>query len=121
MKFKTDENLPIEMASLLRSLGYDAMTVGDENLVGASDDTILARCREEGRVLMTLDLDFADVRAYPPQESRGLMVFRVRRQDKTYLVEMLRRVIPLLLQEALDGRLWIVEENRVRIRGPEET
>ena len=35
MKFKIDENLPAEAADILKSAGFDAQTVGDENLSGA--------------------------------------------------------------------------------------
>lgn len=34
MKFKIDENLPVEFAELLRSQGYNAETVKEENLCG---------------------------------------------------------------------------------------
>jgi Domain of unknown function (DUF5615) len=32
MRFKIDENLPIEVAELLRAAGHDALTVLDQNL-----------------------------------------------------------------------------------------
>lgn len=32
MKFKVDENLPVELAEDLRGLGYEAGTVDDEGL-----------------------------------------------------------------------------------------
>jgi predicted nuclease of predicted toxin-antitoxin system len=37
MKFKIDENLPVEAAELIRNEGYDAVTVWDQNLGGAAD------------------------------------------------------------------------------------
>lgn len=33
-------------------------------------------CVKEGRILLTLDLDFADIRVYPPQALPGLVVLR---------------------------------------------
>jgi len=36
LKFKVDENLPTEYASILRGAGFDADTVSDEKLSGAS-------------------------------------------------------------------------------------
>ncbi|MFN0170984.1 MAG: DUF5615 family PIN-like protein [Bryobacteraceae bacterium] len=68
MKFKTDENLPVEAATALRDAGFDAETVWDEALAGSDDATIAERVRREGRILITLDLDFANIRAYPPDE-----------------------------------------------------
>ena len=49
MKFKTDENLPLEASAVLRERGFDAETVWDEDLSGAKDRVIAARVRTEGR------------------------------------------------------------------------
>ena len=41
MKFKLDENLPIELAADLRISGYDVDTVIDEGLRGAAFTNVL--------------------------------------------------------------------------------
>jgi predicted nuclease of predicted toxin-antitoxin system len=117
MKFKIDENLPQEFASALRSAGHDALTVLDQGLVGAADQEIARRCRDEERVLMSLDLDFSDMRIYPPGQYAGIIVFRVRHQDKNFLMNILGKIIPIIEREPLLNSLWIVEENKIRIRG----
>ena len=38
MKFKIDQNLPIEAADLLAAAGHDAMTVYERSLGGAPDE-----------------------------------------------------------------------------------
>ena len=116
MKFKIDENLPSELADLLVSAGHDAETVFDEGLAGESDDWILKVCREEKRVLVSLDLDFSNVRAYPPGEYDGLIVLRLRRQDKPYVLDTFGKILDLFEQEQIKGLLWIVEDNRIRVR-----
>ena len=116
MKFKIDENLPSELADLLVSAGHDAATVFDEGLAGESDDRILKVCREEKRVLVSLDLDFSNVRAYPPGEYDGLIVLRLRRQDKPYVLDTFGKILDLFEQEQIKGLLWIVEDNRIRVR-----
>ena len=45
-------------------------------LDGAPDSYISIVCRREKRALITLDTDFADIRAYPPQDFSGLIVLR---------------------------------------------
>jgi len=82
VRFKIDENLPIDIADLLRSAGHDALTVFDQQLIGEDDNRILHICQNEERALITLDLDFSDVRSYPPLEYFGLVVLRLHRQDK---------------------------------------
>jgi predicted nuclease of predicted toxin-antitoxin system len=116
MKFKIDENLPVEIADLLRSDHYDAMTVMDQELVGAKDQFIAEVCLQEGRILITLDLDFADIYTYPLHKYPGFIVFRVHRQEKYYLINIFQRMIPLISHNFQKHQLWIIEDNRIRIR-----
>jgi predicted nuclease of predicted toxin-antitoxin system len=116
VKFKIDENLPKEFAQHLRPEGFDAETVSEEKLSGKEDVDLFERCQEEGRILITLDLDFANVRAYPPSLHAGIIVFRPRTQDKPTLISLLRRFIPLLQKKSPNRQLWIVEADRIRYR-----
>lgn len=120
MKFKIDENLPLEVAVLLREAGHDALTAGDEGLSGARDEVLWSHCLAEERSLVTLDLDFADIRLYLPQAKDGLIVFRTAHQSRLRVTALGKQIVPLLETEPLHGRLWIVEEGRVRIRAREE-
>ena len=117
MKFKVDENLPIEAAEMLRQAGHDAATVLEQHLGGSDDAQLSALCQLEGRILVTLDMDFSDIRNYPPAEFPGLVVLRLRQQDKPYVLGVLVRLVQVLPQEPIEGHLWIVEESRIRIRG----
>jgi predicted nuclease of predicted toxin-antitoxin system len=116
LRFKIDQNLPAEYASLLNEAGFEADTVDDEKLSGA-DDSVISECgRADGRVLVTLDPGFADIRFYPPQEYPGIVVIRCKAQDKITLLSMLRRLILVLRQRSPEGQLWVVEPDRIRFR-----
>ena len=117
MRFKLDQNLPFEAAALLSEAGYDAMTVYQQQLGRAPDPEIVEVCREENRVLITADLDLSDIRQYPPEESPGLIVLRLKEQTRPNQLALLRRVLPLFATTQVIGRLWIVDESKVRIRG----
>ena len=116
LKFKVDENLPAEVAALLVEAGHDALTVPDQQLGGRPDLDVANVCRHEGRVVVTLDLDFSDIRAYPPADFAGIIVLRLSRLDKHCVLLALQRLLPILNQEPLAGKLWIVDETAVRIR-----
>lgn len=117
MKFKIDENLPSEAAQVLRQAGHDAATVFEQNLSGGFDPEIALACRRENRFLVTMDLGFADLRTYPPEQYVGIIVLRLKKQDKPHVLEILGRLTKMLDTESLDQHLWIVEEKRIRIRG----
>ncbi len=117
MKFKIDENLPIEFADLFTARGYGATTVIGQKLQGKSDNAISDVCIREEGILVTLDLDFADIKAYPPSQFPGFIVFRIPRQNRKILTSLFQRTIPLIGQKPLEHRLWIIEETQIRIRG----
>jgi predicted nuclease of predicted toxin-antitoxin system len=116
VRFKVDENLPIEIAELLRASGHDAVTVLEQHHGGSPDAELALLCQAENRVLVTLDMDFADIRAYPPSAFPGFVVLRLGHQDKPHVLSVFTRALALLHTDLLVGRLWIVEEDRVRIR-----
>jgi len=115
-RFKVDENLPVEVAELLRQAGYDALTVHDEDLVGTLDPQIASICQNEKRALITLDTDFADIGAYPPKDYFGFIVLRLRMQDKHHVIKVFNRLLKMLPAEKLEQQLWVVDENRIRVR-----
>ena len=66
MKCKVDENLPQDVCDLLKQAGYDALSIQDQRLGGEPDPRIFDTCQIEQRILVTLDVGFANVRAYSP-------------------------------------------------------
>lgn len=117
LAFKVDENLPEDVAAAFLDAGYEASTATSQGLAGVEDVRLSEVVRQEGRVLVTLDVDFGDIRAYPPDEYPGIIVLRMTRQDKLRILAAIRRILPLLATEAVTRRLWVVEEQAVRIRG----
>lgn len=117
MKFKFDENLPIECAVIFQEAGFDADTVYEEGLKGKPDDSIFGVCQKEKMVLVTLDLDFSDIRTYPPNSHFGIIILRLISQSKNKILHKIKQIIPIIGVEYLKGCIWIVDEKRIRIRG----
>lgn len=88
MQFKIDENLPVEVAILLRQAEHNAATVLEQNLGGIADDRLADVCQQEGRAILTLDLDFADIRTYNPDRFSGIVVLRLRQHDKPHVLQI---------------------------------
>jgi Domain of unknown function (DUF5615) len=76
---------------------------------------VLAAAVRERRALVTLDLDFANPLRFPPAETTGIAVLRVReapgRGDLDIVVD---RLVIALATADVTGELWIVERDRVR-------
>jgi len=81
MKFKLDENIPLEGIEFLQREGYEAISVMEEKISGREDAMIAECVRSEEVSLITLDLDFSDIRLYPPEDYSALSSFVLT--DKT--------------------------------------
>ena len=116
MKFKLDENLPELVRDTLSELGHDARTVAEEGLSGAQDATVLQACVAENRILISLNLDFSDIRAYPPGSYPGIWVLRPAKQTFKAIEGLVRAGVRLSAVERVLGQLWVIDDKRVRIR-----
>jgi len=68
----------------------------------------------EGRVLVTLDLEFGNVQAYAPSRHAGIIVLRPKLQDKRTVLMLMERIVSALTNRTPAGELWIVEPDRIR-------
>jgi len=112
VRLKLDENVHIDVAPALRALGHDVLTVHDQHLAGHSDADIAHAVQQEQRVLVTFDLDFADIRHYPPSWFAGVVVLRLGAPTGRNQVAALTRFFAEFSDIA--GHLWIVEHSRAR-------
>jgi len=117
MHFKLDENADPRWRIPLEEAGNTVSTVAEEKLRGEADATIAAVCRSLDMCLLTLDLDFAQTTAYPPDSYPGIIVLRHPRPTLKGMLALMHQVVAMLRRESPRGRLWIVEPGRVRIHG----
>ena len=116
MKFKLDENLGNLGKFLLEADGHDVLTVAEQQLSGAEDAHIYDVCREEGRVLVTLDRDFGQTLRFPPEATPGIVVLECKgRVAPSMILARVTEFAALLGTRPVDRELWIVEPGRVRI------
>jgi Domain of unknown function (DUF5615) len=116
VRFKLDENLPVELLDDLRAAGHDADGLRDEGLIGASDDVVLDLVRRERRVLLTLDKGIADVRAHPPESHAGIVLFRPPAAGRGATLLFARRHLASLFEQELTGRLLVITDRGIRLR-----
>jgi predicted nuclease of predicted toxin-antitoxin system len=116
LKFKLDESLGTSIRQLVGSAGHDVMTVAQENLVGCADRQLYDRCCEEGRALITLDLDFGDVTRFPPQRAGGIIVLRPARSYRLpELISLTQQALKAAAAASPVRQLWVVEPGRIRV------
>ena len=118
MRFKLDENMPDALVADLSNAGHDAVTCQQEGIAGVGDSAIASHAASEGRILATFDLDFSDMRRYPPGSHPGMVILRLHSQDIPTCQRALARLLKGVAELDFHGNLIIVEDTRVRIRRP---
>jgi hypothetical protein len=116
-RLKLDQNVPERVATQLRELGHDACTVREQELAGTSDANRYRVCQAERRILVTFDIDFADLRTYPPESGCGTIVLRPSVQAARHVAQLVYLLAQTLAVSDPRGQLWIVEDDRMRVRG----
>jgi len=116
MKIKLDENVSAALCHLFASRGIEADTVYTESLQGSSDDTIFRRAHEEGRLFITCDIDFADIRLFPPSISGGIVVLRLSNRSTKSILKRIEQLLEAIPLNQLRGATTIVSETRIRMR-----
>ncbi len=119
MKIKLDENLSRRLKPVLADLEHDVLTAADENLLSRPDTEVAAASIKEGRMLFTLDLEFADLRKYPPGNHPGIILFRPPSCGPLTVNKFIADFVRSVNLEDLASCVAIVDPTRVRVRSPE--
>ena len=100
MQIKVDEDLPREIAEILRAGGHDAQTVLEQGWGGLRDADVWRRISSEGRWLMTADKGSADARTIAATEQVGVVLLRTPRESRAAYTSLAESLVS---SKALDG------------------
>ena len=109
-----DEDLPADIAQVLRDAGHDVLTVGEQDLTGIADPALWAIVQDEGRCLVTADKGFANARVHPPGTHHGVVLLRLRRESRRAYIELARQLIERDALGLPEGAIIVVSPDSVR-------
>jgi predicted nuclease of predicted toxin-antitoxin system len=122
VKFKLDENLGEGVRRRLAAAGHDVSTVVDQQMAGATDAVVYRTCADEGRVLVTFDLDFANPFVFDPRPTAGIIVLRLPRMHGPSDVDsVVDQLVIVAADRDVEAALWIVSARGVRRFVPPST
>jgi predicted nuclease of predicted toxin-antitoxin system len=117
VRFLVDQNLSARVAELLGELDHDAVHTSSLGLEVADDEAVLARARDDDRVLISADSDFGMILA--PTRAQRPSVLYIRRSQGRRVEQVVQLIADSLeiVEEALhDGSLVVLGDGSVRIR-----
>ena len=116
MRFLADMGVDIRVVKWLREKGHDANHLRDEGLHRMPNGEIFDKAISENRVILTFDLDFAEIVALSKGKKASVVLFRLHNTRTSHLINRLDTVLSES-EEALDkGAVIVVEESRHRVR-----
>jgi len=116
MKLLADVGISLTTVRVLREQGYDIFHLTEQRLQRLPDSEIMEKARTEGRVVLTFDLDFADLLALDVRTSPSVVIFRLRDETPASVNPRLLQVLNERSSELENGALIVVEESRYRMR-----
>lgn len=117
MRLLIDEDLPRSLAPALRHACIDAEDVRDVGLRGSSDENVFAHALGHRRAIVTADMGFANILAFPLGSHCGIVVCRFPNEwSVATLVSTVVRGLQGITDEEMAGNLVILEPGRIRLR-----
>lgn len=104
------------MYHIYSSLGYDAVHLRDKGLQRFGDDQIIKKAKQENRIILTFDLDFADLLAASRESLPSVIIFRLQNATPSLVSPRLMAVITECSQVLESGAIITVETARYRFR-----
>jgi len=116
MKFLADMGISLRTVAWLRNQGHDASHLREEGLQRAPDPEILAKARAEGRILLTLDLDFGYLLAASRAQMPSVILFRLGNEASELVTRRLESALAQFGDSLQTGVMVSVTEDAIRLR-----
>jgi len=116
MRFMVDMPLSPLLAEWLQREGHEAVHVFDIGLGKAPDTEIIARAREESRIIVTADLDFGRLLALAGSSSPGMILLRGGNYSDEQMLRLMKRALTTVSTDQLLDSMVVVDRKSVRRR-----
>ncbi len=114
MKFLIDMPLSPAVAAWLVDQGHDAVHAADLGLHRASDSEIIDRAKQEGRTIITADLDYPRLLAVARVSEPSLILFRNGDWTEADVRRRLNEILGGLTETDIARSIITVDRDRVR-------
>jgi predicted nuclease of predicted toxin-antitoxin system len=117
MRFLADMGVSTLTVKWLRSVGHDAVHLRELGLQRLPDEDILVKAREEGRIVLTMDLDFGYLLAISAAPLPSVVLFRLSDERAEFVSRRLANVLTESTEALVAGAIVSVSDTSIRVRG----
>jgi predicted nuclease of predicted toxin-antitoxin system len=116
MNVVLDHCVPKFYSQVIAGLGHTPHASSSHIQFDAPDTDVIALAQELDAVLLTVDLDFANILDYPPEQYEGIVVMRYHITSEAEITSTLKLVFSELTRDEMRKALIIVSPRSYRIR-----
>jgi predicted nuclease of predicted toxin-antitoxin system len=116
VKCLADMGIAISTVQTLRQHSHDLRHLSEEGLERLPDPLILDKAGREGRIVITCDLDFADLLALGAHTLPSVILLRLQNQTPGSVTPRLLQVLTECRDALTTGAIVTIEETRYRLR-----
>lgn len=116
MKCLADVGVSKTTVHVLREQGHDVLSLIEQRLERLSDAEILEKAKREACIVVTFDLDFADLLALGAHKLPSVIIFRLHTQTPSSVTPRLLQVLDECGKDLVAGAIITVEDSRYRLR-----
>lgn len=116
MKFLLDMGISPGAAAFLRRIGHDAIHLSEQGLGRLPDADVLTKARTERRIVLTHDLDFADLLAASGADLPSVVLFRLSDMRPSSIERRLVRLLENYASDLEQGAIVSVSDRQIRVR-----
>ena len=104
----------------LRDANHEVLRLKDYIPTDSPDSVVILKAQALAAILISLNGDFADIVAYPPEKYQGIISLQIRNHPEIIpqIMDKLNDFLSFHSEpEYYEGKLFLVEAHRIRIRG----
>jgi len=107
----------LSLENLLNVKGYDTIHVKTSGLSCTKDPQLFIFAQQEQRTIISRDLGWADIKAYPPNTHCGLIVLRFSFEATAIDIrQVVEQFIDRVDISEIVGAIVIVDKNKFKVR-----
>jgi len=104
------------VAVWLQSNGHDVVHLRDQGLHRLPNGQIFQKAADEGRIVLTFDLDFGEILALSRGTIVSVVIFRLNNTTSRFVIRRLAAVLADSEDALKTGAIVVVEDGRHRVR-----